>query len=99
MRLPSRKQLGRLSAFRGLKFVEFLPHVRGERGYSQQYDAQQNEQPGKRSEGMADLLPIGRTSHISKKSITPENDGHENKQIQRRANHWIFKVSRGRYAD
>ena len=29
-----------------------------------------------------DLLPINRTSHFSKKSINPENDGHENKQIQ-----------------
>jgi len=28
-----------------------------------------------------DLPPINRTSHISKKSITLENDGHENKQI------------------
>jgi len=37
-----------------------------------------------------DLLPINRTSHFSKKSINPENDGHENKQIQRRANHWFF---------
>ena len=33
------------------------------------------------------LLPISRTSYFSKKSINPENDGHENKQIQRRANH------------
>ena len=28
-----------------------------------------------------DLLPLNRTAHISKKSITLENDGHENKQI------------------
>ena len=27
--------------------------------------------------------PINRTSHFSKKSINLENDGHENKQIQR----------------
>jgi hypothetical protein len=35
-----------------------------------------------RDNGLADLLPINRTSHFSKKSINPENDGHENKQIQ-----------------
>ena len=31
--------------------------------------------------GSSDLLPLNRTAHISKKSITLENDGHENKQI------------------
>jgi hypothetical protein len=46
-----------------------------------------------------DLLPINRTSHFSKKSINPENDGHENKQIQRRANHWFSAAGRSRYAD
>jgi hypothetical protein len=34
---------------------------------------------------VGDLLPINRTGYFSKKSINPENDGHENKQIQRRA--------------
>ena len=34
-----------------------------------------------------DLLPMSRTSHFSKKSINPENDGHQNKQIQRRTDH------------
>ena len=29
-----------------------------------------------------DLSSVIRTSHFSKKSINPENDGHENKQIQ-----------------
>ena len=29
----------------------------------------------------SDLPPISRTSYFSKKSINPENDGHENKQI------------------
>ena len=46
-----------------------------------------------------DLPPINRTSHISKKSITLENDGHENKQIQRRADHWFSAVGRSRHAD
>ena len=35
-----------------------------------------------------DLPPTNRTSHISKESINPENDGHENKQIQRRITEW-----------
>jgi len=46
-----------------------------------------------------DLPPINRTSYFSKKSINLENDGYENKQIQRRANHWFSKASRSRYAD
>jgi hypothetical protein len=29
-----------------------------------------------------DLLPINHTIHFSKKSVTMENDGYENKQIQ-----------------
>jgi DNA invertase Pin-like site-specific DNA recombinase len=46
-----------------------------------------------------DLLPLNRTSHFSKESINPENDGHENKQIQRRANHWFSAAGRGWHAD
>ncbi len=46
-----------------------------------------------------DLPPINRTSHISKKSINPENDGHENKQIQRRADHWFPAAGRSWHAD
>jgi hypothetical protein len=46
-----------------------------------------------------DLRPINRTSHFSRKSITMKNDGHENKQIQRRADHLISEASGGRYAD
>ncbi len=34
-------------------------------------------------EGGPDLLPLSRTIYSSKESINPENDGHENKQIQR----------------
>ena len=49
--------------------------------------------------GMDDLPPITRTSHSSKKSINPENDGHENKQIQRRENHWLSAPSRSGHAD
>jgi hypothetical protein len=49
--------------------------------------------------GDFDLPPINRTSHISKKSITLENDGHENKQIQRRADHWFPAAGRIRHAD
>ncbi len=48
---------------------------------------------------MPDLPPINRTSHFSKKSINPENDGHENEQIQRRADHWVSEASRGRQAN
>jgi hypothetical protein len=47
----------------------------------------------------ADLPPINRTAHFSKKSITLENDGHENKQIQRRADHWFSAAGRSRHAD
>ena len=50
-------------------------------------------------ENLNDLLPITCTSHFSKESVNPENDGHENKQIQRRADHWLFEASRSRYAD
>ena len=46
-----------------------------------------------------DLPPINRTSHSSKESITLENDGHENQQIQRRANHRLSAPSRGRDAN
>ena len=49
--------------------------------------------------GVGDLLPINRTSYFSKKSIYSENDGHENKQIQRRANHWFFEAGRSGHAD
>ncbi len=38
---------------------------------------------------LPDLPPVNRTSYFSKKSINPENDGHENKQIQRSADHWF----------
>jgi len=34
------------------------------------------------TKGERDLPPLNRTSHFSKKSITLENDGHENQQIQ-----------------
>jgi hypothetical protein len=43
--------------------------------------------------------PINRTSYFSKKSINPENDGHENKQIQRRANHLLSAAGRSGHAD
>ena len=46
-----------------------------------------------------DLPPTNRTSYSSKKSINPENDGHENKQIQRRADHWFPAAGRGWDAD
>ena len=35
--------------------------------------------------------PINRTSDFSKESINLENDGHENKQIQRRADYWFLR--------
>ena len=46
-----------------------------------------------------DLLPTTRTSHFSKKSINPENDGHESKQIQRRKDHWISAAGGRGHAD
>jgi hypothetical protein len=43
-----------------------------------------------------DLLLVNHTSYFSKESINPENDGHENKQIQRRTDHWLFEAGRSR---
>ena len=65
------------------------------------YKAIPVEKPGsRRSDSIAyDLPPINRTSHFSKKSVDMENDGHENEQILRRADHWISEASRSRYAN
>ena len=38
-----------------------------------------------------DLPPPNRTSHFSKKPVSMENDGHENEQVQRRADHWLLR--------
>jgi len=45
--------------------------------------------------GSSDLHPIRRTRHFPKKSINPENDGNENKQIQRRADNWFPPAGSG----
>ena len=47
----------------------------------------------------SDLLPINCTVHFPNKYINPENDGYENKQIHRGADHWLSAPGRGRYAD
>ena len=44
------------------------------------------------------MLPKNRASHFSKKSIILENDGLETKQIQRRADHWIFEAGQSEHA-
>lgn len=41
--------------------------------------------------------PINRTSYFSKKSFTIENDGYDNKQIQRGAGPWISDAGRSRH--
>ena len=43
--------------------------------------------------------PISCTSHFSRKSINPENDGRENKEIQRRTNYWFSAAGRGGHAN
>ena len=43
------------------------------------------------SAGEVDLHPINRTNHFSEKSVTPENDVHEKKQIQRRTHGWFLR--------
>nr|MDP2191369.1 hypothetical protein [Rhodoferax sp.] len=48
--------------------------------------------------GAADLPPPSHTIVNSRKSVNQENDGYENQQIQRRANHWLFEAGRGRHA-
>jgi len=40
-----------------------------------------------------------RTIYFSKKSIKPEKDGHENKQIPGRTNHWFSAAGRGWHAN
>lgn len=39
-----------------------------------------------------DLPPASRTNLNSRKSVTMENDGYEEEQIQRRANHWVHQA-------
>ncbi len=39
-----------------------------------------------------DLPPGSRTNLNSRKSVTMENDGYEEEQIQRRANHWVHQA-------
>ena len=45
-----------------------------------------------------DLLPISRTSHFSKKSVTMENDGHANQANTAKSKLLVFKAGRSRYA-
>ena len=46
-----------------------------------------------------DLPPASRTKVKFVKSVTMENDGHEEEQIYRRTNHWVLAASRSRHAD
>jgi hypothetical protein len=48
---------------------------------------------------LPDLLPTSRTSLKFVKSVTMENDGHEEEQIYRLTDHWFLEASRGRHAD
>ena len=45
------------------------------------------------------LPPINRTVYFSEKSVNPENDEYQNKQIQRSENHWFVETGPGRHAD
>ena len=46
-----------------------------------------------------DLSPASRTNVMFVKSVTMENDGHEEEQIYRRTDHWVLAASRSRHAD
>jgi len=46
-----------------------------------------------------DLPPASRTSLKLVKSVTQENDGHEEEQIHRRTNHRVHQTGRGWHAD
>ena len=46
-----------------------------------------------------DLPPTSRTSIKFVKSVNQENDGHEEEQIYRRADHWLSEAGRGRHPD
>lgn len=46
-----------------------------------------------------DLPPPCRTSVKVAKSINQENDGHEEEQIHRGADHWVPQAGRGGHAD
>jgi hypothetical protein len=46
-----------------------------------------------------DLPPASRTNLKFVRSVTMENDGHEEEQIYRRTNHWVLAASRSRRAD
>jgi hypothetical protein len=46
-----------------------------------------------------DLPPSSRTNVMFVKSVTMENDGHEEEQIYRRTDHWVLAASRSRHAD
>jgi hypothetical protein len=50
-------------------------------------------------EGRVDLPPASRTNVMFVKSVTMENDGHEEEQIYRRTDHWVLAASRSRHAD
>ena len=49
--------------------------------------------------GAIDLPPASRTNVVFVKSVTMENDGHEEEQIYRRTDHWVLAASRSRHAD
>jgi hypothetical protein len=51
----------------------------------------------RRSEG--DVLLIKRTNHFAKQLMYRENDGHENKQMQRRADYWFSAAVRSQHAN
>jgi hypothetical protein len=51
------------------------------------------------SKRAVDLPPASRTNVMFVKSVTMENDGHEEEQIYRRTDHWVLAASRSRHAD
>jgi len=46
-----------------------------------------------------DLPPNSRTNVKFVKSVTMENDGHEEEQIYRRADHWFLEAGRSGHAN
>ena len=50
-------------------------------------------------DALIDLPPSSRTNVMFVKSVTMENDGHEEEQIYRRTDHWVLAASRSRHAD
>jgi hypothetical protein len=46
-----------------------------------------------------DLPPASLTNIMFVKSVTMENDGHEEEQIYRQTDYWVLPASRGMHAD